>query len=317
MPAEESRNLITQVLCVVVIQFAALIVTGVYSFVWRYVGMAEVRTFLKAALLAFLPVIAVRLALPPGYKQFQVPISIAIMDTVFAFAGVLGLRVLRRAVHESARRNLNGGGSDGEKKRVLLIGAGHAGMIAAKEILSVGNSNLDIRGFVDDDPNKQGSVIHGIKVVGTTENLATLVRQRDIDHVVISIARGTRQEFRRILDICERIPVKVRVMPGLYEILQGKVKVSRIRDLQIEDLLGREQVQLDEQGIDQFLVGKTVMVTGAGGSIGSELCRQVARFQPANLLLVERAEFALFDIDRELADDFPAISQGASGGRCE
>ena len=309
IPADESRNAVIQLLCVVAIQFAALSLTGVYSFVWRYIGMAEVRTFLKAALLASLPVILARLTLPPGFEQFQVPLSITVMDTVFAFAGVLGLRVLRRAMFEAGRKNHPVAGSDGEKKRVLLVGAGRAGVIAAREILGVGNSNLDIRGFVDDDPNKQGSVIESIKVLGTTEDLAKLVREHRIDHVVISIAKATRQDFRRILDICEGIAVKVRVIPGIYELLQGKVKVSRIRDLEIADLLGREPVELDTAEMERFLVGKTVMVTGAGGSIGSELARQVARFQPANLLLVERAEFALFDVDRELDHGFPGLSK--------
>ena len=310
IPAEESKHAVIQLLGVVMIQFLALIITGVYSFVWRYVGMAEVRTFLKASLIACLPVILLRLTVPPGFKQFQVPLSIALMDSVFAFAGVLGLRVVRRAIHESARKKQGVAASNGEnKKRVLLIGAGRAGVIAAREILSAGSSNLDIKGFVDDDPNKQGSLMQGIKVLGTMEDLPRLVRQYYIDHVVISIGRATRSEFRKVLDICEEIPVKVRVMPGLHEILQGKVKVSRIRDLQIEDLLGRQEVQLNEQEVKQFLVGKTVLVTGAGGSIGSELCRQIARFQPANLLLVERAEFALFDIDRELNHDFPELSK--------
>jgi FlaA1/EpsC-like NDP-sugar epimerase/lipopolysaccharide/colanic/teichoic acid biosynthesis glycosyltransferase len=309
IPAQELRNAVIQLLCLVAIQFAALILTGVYAFVWRYVGMSEVSTFIKAALLASLPPLIARLALPIQFKQFQVPLSIIIMDTAFAFGGVLALRVARRAVHEANHKRKRPGAETGPKKAVLLIGAGRAGMIVVREILDVGNSDLDIKGFVDDDPNKQGSVIQGIRVMGTTQDLPRLVRKYNIDHIVISIAKATRQDFRRILDVCEQIPVKVRVMPGLYEILQGKVKVSRIRDLQIEDLLGREPVHLDEDEIGGFLVDKTVMVTGAGGSIGSELCRQVARFQPAKLLLVERAEFALFDIDREIASAWPKLSK--------
>ena len=310
IPAEESKNLIIQLPCIVLIQFVVLIITGVYSFVWRYVGMTEVRTFLKAALLACLPVVLTRLTLPTGLKPLQVPLSIALMDNLFAFAGILGLRVLRRAIYESARKNHGLAASEVEKKkRVLLIGAGRAGLIAAKEILSAGSSNLDIKGFVDDNPKKRGLLIQAIKVLGNTADLPRLVRQYQIDHVVISIGQATRHEFRRILDICEQVPVRVRVMPGLHEILQGKVKVSRIRDLQIEDLLGRQEVQLNEQEIKQFLAGKSVLVSGAGGSIGSELCRQIARFQPANLLMVDRAEFALFDIDRELNHDFPKLSK--------
>jgi FlaA1/EpsC-like NDP-sugar epimerase len=198
-----------------------------------------------------------------------------------------------------------------DKKAILLIGAGRAGVFAAKEILSNGGSDLELKGFVDDDPNKQGRVIQSVRVLGTTRELPELVQELGIDHVVMSIPGATRTQFRRILEICEQIPIRVRVVPGLHDILHGRVKVSRIRDLQIEDLLGREQVQLDEQAVERFLVGKTVMVTGAGGSIGSELARNVARYQPANLLLVERAEFALFEIGRELSSGWPGISQHA------
>src|SRR4030095_13917366 len=180
-----------------------------------------------------------------------------------------------------------------DRKPILLIGAGRAGVAAAREILDHGKTVVDIRGFVDDNPSKLRSVIHGIRVVGTTADLPRLVRELQIDHVVISIAEASRYQLKRIREICDAIPVKVRIIPALHEILQGTVSFSRIRDVQIEDLLGREPVHLDEAGIDALIAGATVMVTGAGGSIGSELVRQVARFGPATLLLVERCEFAL------------------------
>ena len=165
------------------------------------------------------------------------------------------------------------------------------------------------KGFIDDDRMKVGrTVVQGHKVLGTTEDLPRLVRSLGIDHVVITIAQASRQNIHRIVKICEQIPIKVRIIPGLYEILDGRVGISRIRDVQIEDLLGREPVQLDIESISRELAGKTVMVTGAGGSIGSELARQVQRFAPANLLLVERAEFALFDVDLELRHSSLGVS---------
>jgi FlaA1/EpsC-like NDP-sugar epimerase len=196
-----------------------------------------------------------------------------------------------------------------QRKPVLLIGAGRAGFLAAGEIHSRGDTDLEIKGFVDDDPSKHGSIMQGVKVLGSTDRLPELVAELGIDHVVISIAQAPRSEFRRMLDICESIPVKVRVIPGLNEILVGNVQISRVRDLQIEDLLGREPVSLDEPEIRRFLAAKTVMVTGAGGSIGSELARQVAHFRPASLVLVERAENGLFDIDRELSTTFPELNR--------
>jgi FlaA1/EpsC-like NDP-sugar epimerase len=154
---------------------------------------------------------------------------------------------------------------------------------------------------VDDDSAKVGRfVVQRHRVLGTTRDLPRLVHTRNINHVIITIAHASRDQIQRIVKICEGIPVKVRIIPELYEIIEGRVEISRIRDVEIEDLLGREPVQLDADSISEELAGKTVMVTGAGGSIGSELARQVQRFQPARLLLVERAEFALFDIDREL-----------------
>jgi FlaA1/EpsC-like NDP-sugar epimerase len=300
------KPFVTQLPYVVLIQFAVLILTGVYSFVWKYVGLAEVKAFLVAAAVSAIPVFAFRLGLPDKYLLWQVPLSVIVMDTMLGFGGVLGVRVLRRAMYERYEKRRKDLRSSREpKRRVLMIGAGRAGVIAVKEIQGRGDIDLDVRGFVDDDTRKQGSVIHRVKVLGTTDDLPRLVDSLDIDHVVITIAQASRHELRRIVDICEAIPVKVRIIPGLFEILQGRVKVTRIRDVQIEDLLGREPVRLDEQGLHRFLAGKTVMVTGAGGSIGSELARQIARFDPAKLLLVERAEFALFSIDRELRETWP------------
>ncbi|HEY7547321.1 MAG TPA: nucleoside-diphosphate sugar epimerase/dehydratase, partial [Blastocatellia bacterium] len=216
--------------------------------------------------------------------------------------------VLRRALYEQYEKQRESARSVGRKKPVLLIGAGRAGVLAAKEILGRGDMGLEIKGFIDDDRRKQGLMIQGVRVFGGTNELPRLVRELGIDHVVITIANTSGQKIRRIIEICEQIPVHVRIIPGLYEILEGRVEISRIRDVQIEDLLGRETVQLDEESMRDFLAGKTVMVTGAGGSIGSELARQAARFGPAKLLLVERAEFALFNIDREIGESHPDLS---------
>ncbi len=299
----------TQMPYVVLIQFTVLILTGVYSFVWKYVGLAEVRAFMMAAAVSAMPVLLLRLGLPDKYSIWQVPLSVIVMDTMLAFGGVLGVRVLRRTMYERyEKRRKEQRASNKPKRRVLLIGAGRAGVLAAKEIQGRGDIDLDVRGFVDDDLRKKGSVIHRVKVLGSTEDLQHLVRVLDIDHVVITIAQASRHELRRLVELCEKIPVKVRIIPGLFEILQGRVEVSRIRDLQIEDLLGREPIKLDEAGMSRFLAGKTVMVTGAGGSIGSELARQVARFEPSCLLLVERAEFALFSIDCELRETCPEMN---------
>ena len=299
IPDHELRPALIQLPYVVLIQLGALMLMRVYTFVWRYIGMGEIKAFVWSAVLASVPVLAIRYGLTAQYQEWRVPLSVALMDTVLGFGGVLSLRVLRRALYEKARGRrdvpLRAGGAP-----VLLIGAGQAGVLAAREIQRRRDTTLRIRGFVDDNPQKWGAIIAGVRVLGNTGDLPRLVRELAIDHVVISLGSASRADLKRILTICEQIPVKVRIIPSLSEILQGKVEVSRIRDLQIEDLLGREPVKLNEGEVEQFLFGKTVMVTGAGGSIGSELARQVARFHPANLLLVERSENVLFEIHREL-----------------
>jgi FlaA1/EpsC-like NDP-sugar epimerase len=317
VPASEVRPLLIQIPFVVLLQFVALSLTGARSGIWRYTGLGHIKPFLYAALGSLFVVTILRLELPNAYQAWRVPLSVNFIDCMLAFGGTFGLRVLRREVFERSKRrrqvraavNGNGNASGKNKKPVLLIGAGQAGVLVAKEIDGRGDLDLDIKGFIDDDSSKLGrAVVLGHKVVGSTKDLGRLVVSMGIDHVVITIAQASRQAINRIVKLCEDIPIKVRIIPGVYELLDGSVGISRIRDVQIEDLLGREPVQLDIESISRELAGKTVMVTGAGGSIGSELARQVLRFAPTKLLLVERAEFALFDIDQELRQANPNLS---------
>ena len=308
IPADERRFLVTQLPYVVLLQFVALYLSGVYAFIWRYVGLREVRAFVIAIMSAVVPVVILRSVLPDAYHAWRVPLSVAIADAVLAAVGILALRVARRTQWESAQRRLRAVGSViPEARPVLLIGAGEAGVMVAREIERRGDLGLDVRGFIDDDQAKKDSRILGIRVVGTTDDLPRLVRDMGIDHVVISIAQAPRQQIRRIVAVCEAIPVRVQIIPGLFEILQGRVAISRLRNVEIEDLLGREQVELDTADVRQFLSGRVVMVTGAGGSIGAELVRQIAALAPSRLLLVERAEFVLFDIDREIRAAYPGL----------
>jgi FlaA1/EpsC-like NDP-sugar epimerase len=298
------RQAITQLPLVILVQFGVLSIAGVYTFIWRYIGVRELLVFGQAAVAATVPLVLMRLALPGSLQDFRVPLSVILIDAGLGFGGVLSLRVLRRLSWESWEKDRDLLEAP-ERKRALLVGAGRAGVLALKEILGRRDSELDVRGFVDDDPSKHDSTIQGVRVLGSTADLAGLVRNLHIEEVVITIAQAPRRSIRRIVQICEQLPVKVRIMPGIWEILQGDVHVSSIRDVEIEDLLGRDPVKLDEEELRRFLVGSVVLVTGAGGSIGSELARQIARLGPRKLLLVERAEFALFEIEREIRRRWP------------
>lgn len=288
---------------VVLVQFSALFLVGAYSILWRYVSIEDLKVFLKGAVISCAILTAFRfLLIFTDFNLWQVPVSVILIDTVLAFGGLLGLRVLRRFFYEFGEKNKVFAGKHRLKRKpALLVGAGRMGATLVKELSGRRDTELEIRGLVDDDPRKRGGSVSGYKVLGTTNDIARLVDELNIKQVVIAIDDARGMEIRRILDVCSAIPVKAQIVPSLNEIATGRVSVSRIRDVQIEDLLGREPVKLDDKNLHDFLTGRTVMVTGAGGSIGSELVRQIINYRPKCLLLVERAEFFLFQIGRELS----------------
>jgi FlaA1/EpsC-like NDP-sugar epimerase len=181
------------------------------------------------------------------------------------------------------------------------------GATLVKEIVGRMDTELEIRGFVDDDVRKVGGSVGGVKVLGTTADLARLVDDLRIKQVVLAVDHAQGRDIRRIMSLCRDLNVRTQIVPSLDEIAMGRVSVSRIRDVEIEDLLGRDPISLDDENIADFLTGKTVMVTGAGGSIGSELVRQIAKYDPRQILLVERAEYFLFEIHRELTESIAEV----------
>jgi FlaA1/EpsC-like NDP-sugar epimerase len=308
IPAIYLENALNQLPFVILVQSSALFLVGAYAIIWRYISLADVKTFIQAAFISAVVLLIVRLSLPESFLRWQVPLSIIFMTTGFAFGGLFGLRMLRRSFYELYEKH----GFQPRRRRIkrkaaLFVGAGRTGALAVKEVIGRGDAEFDVRGFIDDDKRKQGGIVGGVKVLGTTDDLPHLVEELKIDDVVIAIDQARGKEVRRVLEICQKIPVRAQIVPGLHEIVQGRVQINKIRDVQIEDLLGRDAVELDKEEIRKFLTGKVVMITGAGGSIGSELARQVAEFEPSLLLLVERAEFGLFEIDREMSVSLPQV----------
>jgi FlaA1/EpsC-like NDP-sugar epimerase len=295
---------------VVLVEFAALFMVGAYSIIWRYISIEDLRVFLKAVLISAIVFLSLRfLLIYSPFKLWLIPISVILINLVLGFGGLLAIRVLRRFSYELNEKNR----VVGRRRRVkltpaLIVGAGRMGATLVKEITGRADAELEIRGLVDDDSRKVGGSVGGVKVLGRTRDLDRLVEELRIKQVVIAMDNASGAEIRRLLDVCGTLPVRTQIVPSLDEIATGRVSVSRVRDVQIEDLLGREPVKLDDENLHEFLTGKTVMVTGAGGSIGSELVRQITNYRPKQLLLVERAEFLLFQIERELACKFSGVN---------
>lgn len=309
LPAHEIGNAARQVLVVVAIQTAMLALFGVHRILWRHVSLSDAQTIATAMCLCAPPLILARFALPLTYGHWRIPLSVIAIDTVLVVCGTIGMRSLRRAFYDSGTGDAKQDGQlDAPPRRVLLLGAGHAGRLAAREIARRSGTELRVIGFVDNDPRKRGSVVSGLKILGTNADVPLLVRAFAIDEIVITSDAAPRSELRKIVELCESAAVKVRIMPAFYELLQGRLSVDRLRDVNLANLLGRPPVDLDKAALRQFISGKVVMVSGAGGSIGSELARQIAGLEPARLVLVERSEYALFTIQCELKDTFPKVN---------
>ena len=299
---------------VVALQLFAFWLCGVYAFIWRYVGIHEVGAFFKAALLAALPLVLIRFIHLGPREIALVPWSVVVMNTAFAFGGVLSLRVIRRTLHE--RYEKKNAAATKRKRRTILIGAGRAGALAAREIVGRADSDLDVVCFVDDDRDKQGSSIQGVKVVGATADLPRLVREQHIEQVVITIARASRQDFRRILDVCERIPVKVRIIPGLFRALAGQ-RQRHTHPRRAGGRPARPRAGAARPRADRPLPHRPRR--------HGEWCWRLYRLRasrvrwrawgPKSSLLVERAEGPLFEIDRELEGRLPQREDHAARRR--
>ena len=313
LPLQMLKRLTFTLPYVVLFQYVVLSAFGVPKFVWRYVSLREVSRIFLALGVAGAALLAVRFAAGAaqgswGYAQYAfVPAGVILIDFALAAVGITGSRGLRRILAERSSSNAHAT-RNGKTKRTLLLGAGQAGAMVAREIAQRQDIGIEPVGFLDDDANKTGLVIHGIPVLGQTSKLAELAEKHKAHQALITIASAPGEAIRRIVHLCEEANLPVRIIPGIFEILDGTVNLSRIRDVSIEDLLGRDPVQLDAPLIEDFVTNKRVLVSGAGGSIGSELCRQIARFHPETLTLVERSEFALFTIHQELIKTFPELT---------
>jgi FlaA1/EpsC-like NDP-sugar epimerase len=282
---------------------------------WQYSSIRDVSNILLAAwifvlvsftvstLTVWVPERMTYLSVPvigPYFKLF--PTSILVLDflaTVFLVCTArLGFRIYREELRPVSSQGV---------QRVLIVGAGNAAESIIREILRMRVERYRVVGLVDDDPNKKGMIIHGVPVLGSTTDIRQICEKLKIDEIIVAVPSATQKQMRHIIELCSGTKLKFQSLPGVGDLIDGRVTVSQIRPVDINDLLGRAAVQLDSDIVAAFLKDRRVLVTGAGGSIGSEMCRQICRFEPALLVLVEQAETPLFDIENELRASFPDI----------
>jgi len=287
------------VLIVVGIKLLVFILFGFYDRWWRYVSTRDMWGAARGVTVASL-VADVTVYFASPVADVRLPRSIAVMDWLLLLAFIAGSRLIARSVFERPTP----GRLVARGKEVLVIGAGEAARDTIREMHRNPQLGYTPIGLVDDDPRKKNIRIHGVRVLGTTADLPHLLRDNRPDEILIAVPSASGEFRRSVVTTTRELGVPVKTLPGLHELISGEIDLAvQIRPVQVEDVLGRDPVDVDLDSAAPYVEGKTVLVTGAGGSIGSELCRQLTRLGPQRLILVELGETALFEIERELVDD--------------
>ncbi|MBT2616769.1 MULTISPECIES: nucleoside-diphosphate sugar epimerase/dehydratase [unclassified Bacillus (in: firmicutes)] len=264
-----------------------------YQKAWKYASVGELLTIFKVVTFSILMTAIVQLII--NHDIYFRVLGITWMLHIILIGGSrFSLRVYRDSFISLSPN----------KKRTLIVGAGSAGTMVVRQLLKNSEADLYPVAFVDDDPNKYKLQIYGIPVIGEVNNISDFVQKHEIDTIIIAIPSLNKIEINRIFDECAKTEAKTQIMPMLEDLMTGKVSVNQIRDVQVEDLLGREPIELDIKGISKELTDRTILVTGAGGSIGSEICRQICMFKPAKILLLGHGEFSIYNIEMELTNKY-------------
>ena len=290
-------------IALIIVPFKILVfwIFRLYHISFRYISLGEVLSIFKASALSP-PVIAFIALVFRDMKIFSgFPRSVIFIDFFLTFFFVTGIRAFFRLYYSPSNKK--------KGQEILIVGSGAAGEQLVRDMMRLPKHSYFPVGFIDDDPQKKNTLIHGIKVLGRKENIPKLVKDFNIKEIVIAIPSATSKEIREIMEYVRKTDIRdVKVLPGLSDLINGKVTLRDIRDISIEDLLGREPVKIDMGQVSSYIRHKTILVTGAGGSIGSELCRQIARFDPASLIMLDIGETELFNIDREIKEDHPGLT---------
>ncbi|MFA6375887.1 MAG: nucleoside-diphosphate sugar epimerase/dehydratase [Candidatus Paceibacterota bacterium] len=291
--------LINLIICLVVFYFLKL-----YSFSWTYVSTQDLVAVFKAVVISLLCTVGVFFVFRdmPFFSGF--PRSIIFISYFFIFILSGGIRFAKRLYRQIFLfDSING------KKRILIIGAGDAGEQVARGILSSSGSHYITVGFVDDNKSRWGNLIHGIEVLGSIDEVPKIVAKNNIEEIIIALPSAGSKAIRRAVELGRLADIKnIKIVPSIHELIDGNVSPANIRDVEVEDLLERDAVMLDMAAISGFIKNKTILVTGAAGSIGSELCRQIMKFNPKMLLVLDQDETGIFNIEEELKDNYSDFS---------
>lgn len=283
-------------LYITVIRIALLALFGVYRGVWRYISVNDLVAILKAITLGSLVVAASSMFLA---RNLGYPRSVIIIEWLGDIMLIGGLRLALRLI----KQNVNASKAKGViKKRILIIGAGDAGEMVVRQMLAHPEYGYQPVGFIDDNPGKIGKVIHGIPVLGKRCDVDTLAQGKNVQEIIIAIPSAQGTIVREVIEECHLANLKFKIVPGIKEIIEGDVNINQIREIELDDLLRRAPINVNLGEIAGYLKGKVVLVTGAGGSIGSELCRQIINYGPAKLLMLGKGENSIYEIASELSN---------------
>ncbi|EJR58329.1 hypothetical protein IIO_04351 [Bacillus cereus VD115] len=260
-----------------------------YNKAWEYASVGELKQIFKAITLSILVTAIVQQII-----NHDIYVRILAIAWMLHLLLIGGSRFVWRMFRDTYITK------DTNKKRTLIVGAGSAGTMVVRQLQHNKEADLYPIAFVDDDKNKQKLEIYNVPVVGMTNNIKEIVEDNDIEHIIIAIPSLSRNQINEIFEKCRKTKAKTQIVPMLEDLLDGKVAVNEFRDVQVEDLLGREPIQLDDAGIGEKITGKTILVTGAGGSIGSEICRQVMKYRPAKIVLLGHGENSIYNIEMEM-----------------
>jgi len=275
-----------------VLGFGSFFMGSLYKRVWQYASVGEMLLIFKAVTISMALSYLVTLILP----NLHVPLAIVVNSYLLVLLGVGASRfAVRLAKDYLVKHDLNG------LKKTLIIGAGQCGVIVARELKSNVNSNLLAIGFIDDDPLKLHQSVVGLPVLGNRSHIQEIVTKHKVTEIIIALPSVSRKEISEIISICKRTNTNMKIIPHINDLLEGKISMKSLRNVEVEDLLGRDPVVLESDGIREYVEDKVVLVTGAGGSIGSELCRQLISFKPGKLLLLGHGENSIYQIHRELS----------------